>query len=174
MKIKEQVPPEELIELSKLKENAEIRDRMRAIVYASQGFTAAAIAQRLGYELSWVNRWARRYNESGLEGLKDLPRSGQPTKLNQKQVIWLQNRVEAGPLSSDKCNVFRGEDLQQIIEKQFDVKFSLSGIYALLSRLGYSHIKPRPVHPQNDPEAMAGWLKKNDAGVHPKNFKRQQ
>ena len=155
--------------ISKLKANAEIRDRIRAVIHAMKGLSAPKIADKLGYSRRWAQSWIERYNESGLDGLRDLPRSGQPVKLSEDQMLWLQNRIEAGPLPTDKFNVFRGKDIMEMIENQFGVTYGLSGVYLLLSRLGYSYIKPRPLHPKNNPEEMALWLKKNHAELRSQN-----
>jgi transposase len=168
MKVIKHDSTRKLESILKLKTNAEIRDRIRAVVFAISGKTAPWIADRLGYSPRWPQRWVKRYNENGLDGLRDSPREGQPMKLNEEQILWLQNRLEAGPLPTDEMNVFRGEDVVEILNKQFGVNYSLSGVYLLLSKLGYAYIKPRPIHPKNNPEEMAVWLKKNHAKLRSK------
>lgn len=155
--------------MSKLKAYAEIHERIRIVMFAKQGQTLKWIANKLDVAPTTVVKWVGRYNEGGLDGLYDLPRSGQPTRITEKQMTWLINRLEAGPGREDETNVFRGKDVMELIKKHCGVTYSLSAIYVILSRLGYSYIKPRPVHPQNNPEEMRTWLKKNDAQIYSRN-----
>lgn len=53
-------------------------ERARIIVLAQQGMRAPAIAAELGCSISVVRRWVARFNDRGLDGLVDAPRSGRP------------------------------------------------------------------------------------------------
>ena len=75
MKVELRNTLEELREVVHRTSDADERDRVRMVVHAKQGETGAAIAERLGCTDRVVRKWIRRYNEGGLEGLKDLPRS---------------------------------------------------------------------------------------------------
>lgn len=147
--------------LARLERQASMRDRMRAVVAAMGGQTAADIAERLGYHSRWVFKWVSRYNADGLEALRDRPRPGQPPKLAQEQEEAFKARVDAGPTPQDGVCVFHGEDVRSVLSKEFGADYSLGGVYYLLHRLGYSRLCPRPRHRKNDPDAMAQW--KSDA-----------
>ena len=54
--------------------------------------------------------------------------------------------------------VLRGKDVQQILEREFGVKYTLFGVYDLMHRLGFSCLKPRSKHRKNNPEKMQQWL----------------
>lgn len=60
--------------------SGEHRDVLRArIVLAAAGGAAnAAIARELAVGVDTVRKWRRRFSEHGLDGLRDLPRSGRP------------------------------------------------------------------------------------------------
>jgi transposase len=53
-------------------------ERARIVWYASQGERAPQIAKRLGLDPRTVRTWLNRFNEQGLPGLADQPRSGRP------------------------------------------------------------------------------------------------
>ena len=59
-------------------EAARLVERARILWYASQGERAPQIAQRLGLDPRTVRTWLKRFNEQGLPGLQDRPRSGCP------------------------------------------------------------------------------------------------
>jgi transposase len=53
-------------------------ERARMVWYASEGERAPQIARRLGLDPRTVRTWLNRFNEQGLPGLQDQPRSGRP------------------------------------------------------------------------------------------------
>ena len=156
---------EQLHHKLRLKEYLPIRDRIRAVIGAMEGKTASQIGRQLGYTLRWVQKWVGRYNQKGLDGLDDLPRSGQPTKLKPKDQQAFRQRIEAGATAKDRVCALRGRDFHQILLQEFGADYSLGGAYGLLHRLGYSCLRPRPRHRKNDPEAMDRW--KSDTPLLP-------
>jgi len=143
--------------------DADERDRLRMVVHAREGETGVAIAQRLGYTDRVVRKWVRRYNQGGLDGLKDLPRSGQPRRLDTAREDDVRARLNAGAQPQDGVCTLRGEDVRRILEEEFGARYSLSGTYALLHRLGYSSLAPRPRHPKADAAAQEEF-EKNSPG----------
>lgn len=149
----------------RLKVNAEVRDRIRAVVLAMKGHTAQDIADAVGYARSWVCKWVSRYSDEGWGGFWDRPRSGQPKKLTEEQQEEFEQIIQRGPLPEEKLARYRAKDFQKIIKERFNAEYSLSGVKELLHRLGYSSIKPRPRNPKNDPEEMALWKRRAPAFV---------
>lgn len=130
--------------------DADERDRVRMVVHAREGDTGAVIAQRLGCTDRAVRKWIRRYNKGGLAGLKDLPRSGRPRHLESGKDDEVRHRLDAGAQVQDGVCALRGEDVRRILEEEFGARYSLSGTYVVLHRLGYSSLVPRPQHPEAD------------------------
>ena len=60
------------------------RDRLRAqiVLAAARGRDNARIAADLGISIDTARRWRGRFAGRGLEGLKDLPRSGRPRQIS--------------------------------------------------------------------------------------------
>lgn len=143
-----------------LKAYVEIRDRIRAIILALKGSTDKEIADKLGCSLGWVKKWVARYSKGGFDGLYDEPRSGAPTYLTDLQIATLYDQILAGPEPDGILSRYRISDLQALVKKRFKVKYSSSGMHALMKRMKLSHVKPRPQHPKNDPGVMDNWKKK--------------
>ena len=152
---------DELKELFRKEKDSKMASRIRAVYLGLMGKTAPEIATLLGYSRRTIQKWVAAYNQKGLEGLQDRQGRGNQCKLNPDQLQWLRQRIEQGPLPEDGVCVFGGKEIQQIIQKQFDVTYSLNGIYQLLHRLGYSYVSSRPEHPKGDPEARQSFKKKS-------------
>ena len=144
----------------RIENDADVRDRIRIIVFASKGLTDLEIGKRLGYSIHWVKKWIARYKNYGIDGLRDLSRSGAPMSLNEDQIIALYSIILEGPDSTNVLSRYRISDIQKIILEKFKVDYSVSGVHSLMKRMQFSSVKPRPSHPKNDPELMADWKKK--------------
>jgi transposase len=53
-----------------------------------------------------------------------------------------------------------GADIADLIAAQFGHRYHVSSLSKILRKLGFSHQKTRPSHPDADPKAHAAWLKK--------------
>jgi transposase len=60
--------------------------RARIVLFSGSGQTAEEVANSLGASKRAVYKWRNRFKEIGLDGLKDLSRSGQPKKLTADKV----------------------------------------------------------------------------------------
>ena len=54
----------------------------------------------------------------------------------------------------------RGEDIRQLLDEQFDVAYTLNGVYELLKRLDMVWISARSVSPNTNPAKQAEFKKK--------------
>lgn len=60
-------------------------DRAHIILLFGDGKTAEQICEATGMSRAAVYRWSRRYEQGGLSGLGDLPRSGRPRALSARK-----------------------------------------------------------------------------------------
>ena len=52
------------------------------------------VAQELHKSRAWAYKWYKRYNDKGLDGLKDKPRSGRPPLVNNDLMIKIRKELE--------------------------------------------------------------------------------
>ena len=137
--------------------HAKQRDRLRAVELAVAGQPTLAIMRMLGRSRGFVQRWCYVYRDHGLEAVAAKSPPGRPTRLPTEQHEAFKQRVLAGPTEADGVCTLRGRDCIAILEAEFGVQYSLSGVYELLHRLNLAVLVPRPQHRHNDPEAMRQW-----------------
>ena len=135
-----------------------LQERIRAIIWAKEGRSGSEIGEWLHRDDRTIRRWVARYNAEGLAGLKGRSGAGQPPKLPREQGVAFRARLTAGPQPDDGVSVLHGHAIRRILAREFGVDYSLAGVYRLLHRLGFAPLKPRPVHPKNDREAMERWV----------------
>jgi len=146
---------------------ARVAERIRMVVGAMQQRTAREIAYWLGVSDRRVQAWVHRYNEQGVEGLRDREGRGPKPMLSPAQETQLKARLDAGPLPSDGVCSLRGEDVRRILQKEFGVVRKLGAVYKLLHALGYSSLAPRPQHRDADPIAQAAFKKSSQGNWPP-------
>jgi transposase len=128
------------------------RDRYRAVRMAIGGDEAAEIADALGRARRSIQAWAYAYRDGGVDAVQPRPRGGgRPPRLPRAREAELAARLDAGPGPSDGVCTLRGRDVARILAAEFGVRYTLAGAYALLRRLGYSCLMPRPRHEKSDP-----------------------
>ncbi|MDQ5988679.1 MAG: IS630 family transposase ISPpu2 [Syntrophus sp. SKADARSKE-3] len=77
-------PLEALIRSPKTPQSLALRARI--ILLSSSGETVEAVAASTGTTNRSVYKWRKRFKTFGIDGLKDLPRSGQPKKLSEQKI----------------------------------------------------------------------------------------
>ena len=60
--------------------------RARIILKSGAGESVESISGSLGTSTKSIYKWRNRFLEAGIDGLFDLPRSGQPKKLTEKDI----------------------------------------------------------------------------------------
>ena len=87
-----------------------VRQRLRAMKFISQGQTIPQVAKRMDIAERPLRKWLHRFNKRGPSGLCDAPRSGQPPKINTKQIEKCKRRVRQGITEQDNVCSLRGND----------------------------------------------------------------
>lgn len=126
-----------------------VRERLLGIHNLMLGKNRIEAAQSVGRNPEWLRSWVLRYEESGLEGLSDRPKSGQPKFLTDEQeiklvedIIKLQDDRDGGRITA--------EEIRQYIIKKYKVEYKSRGVYDLLYRLGLTWVSSRSKHPKSD------------------------
>ena len=159
MNIKEHYSSKQLLKMYKTESDARLARRIQAVFLASKGHTCPEIMHITGASRRAVQQWVKKYNNSGVEALKDRPKPGKPTTLPRKLENQFCLRIASGPSKQDGVSVLNGPAIQRLLEREFGVVYSLWGVYDLLHRLGYSCLCPRPEHEKADPDAQKEFKK---------------
>ena len=141
--------------------------RIRAVILAVQRQTAEEIAEALGCSRRSVQTWIAAYNQHGGESFQERPRSGRPKLFPDHKLDQLRARLDAEPQPEDGVCTLRGKDIQNILQKEFGVLYTMPGLYDFLHRIGYSYLDPRPKHIKSDPEAQDEFKKNSLAKSMP-------
>lgn len=163
MKITSKFSKESVKEAYNHEKDGKIKQRLLIILNSFGDKSSYEVAEKVHTSHTKVQRWVRRFNKKGVEGLKDKKRKGRPPKLSKKQIKSLE-------ITLDKRSEFRAGyntiEIMHIIAQDFNVHYSQRHVRRLLYSIGYRRITPRPSHVNKDVirnKEIVGKLKKNYA-----------
>lgn len=134
--------------------------RMTAIAHALDGMKRCEAAARAGFERQALRDAILAYNEDGLAGLYDAPRSGRPCKLDEARRGELAQIIRKGPdVEAEGISAYTLEDLAKIVRERFNISYHPESLSKLIKRQGFSRQKPRPQHPKTDPALQEAFKK---------------
>jgi transposase len=134
--------------------------RLVALALVLEGASRTAAARAGGMDRQTLRDWVIRYNEEGVDGLCDRPRSGRRPRLNAAQLAELAGLVEAGPdIAVHGVVRWRCVDLQAEIRARFGIEISERHVGRLLRRLAFTRLSVRPRHRQADEAAQETFKK---------------
>ena len=121
----------ESLEIAYKKENSKVAVRMLAVLMILQeGNELQHTANTLYHCTNWVRKWVNRFEEYGIDGLYDRPRSGRPCIISRKRMDCIMSKVI--------LTLFTPVMLQQSIFYSTGVKFHITHIRKIMHQYGMS------------------------------------
>jgi len=134
--------------------------RLKAAKLLGQGVAPAEVARRLGVTRQSVSEWQALHKESGVQGLKRRQR-GRPRQLSDAQCAELSTMLVRGAIAQGFPNeLWTLQRVAKLIKERFGIEYSISHIWYLLRRLGFSAQKPERRALQRDEQAIERWKRK--------------
>jgi transposase len=138
--------------------------RLLALAMVLDGHPRLLAAQAGGMNRQTLCDWVHRYNEHGVEGLRDTRNKGRASALSADQMQTLKELVLAGPdLAKDGVVRWRCVDLRTQIKTRFEVELHERTVGKLLCKLRMTRLQPRPYHPKSDLAAQEAYKKTSPA-----------
>lgn len=133
--------------------SANQKERELIIKLHQEGKSTYNIANTLGVSQTKASFWIRRFNKTG--NLENKPRSGRPTKLNDKNLEEITKLIKLKLLApkSKKAGI-SSKEMLKLIEEKTSKKYSLRHAQRTLHKLGLSLVTPRVNHVRNDKAAQ--------------------
>jgi transposase len=130
------------------------RSRWHFLWLLAWGLTATVIAGITGYSAYWIGRIARRYNQHGPDGVKDLRHQTRPGRrlltAAQQDALLV---VLSGPAPQHER--WNGRTVAAWIAHHLERPVCRQLGWRYLRRLGAHLLAPRPRHVHADPQAQA-------------------
>ena len=127
-----------LDKLYKQESNSDVKERIqlvRRILQDKQHIED--VAQELHRCRAWAYKWYKRYNEIGLEGLKDKKRAGRPPDIAKDVMVNIRQEL------SDSNTGWDFRQVMDLIYKKTGVRYHEVHIYRLLHKWGFKSKVPQ-------------------------------
>jgi transposase len=123
--------------------------RLYAVYQISLGKTAEELKELYFTSHKSICNWVHRYNAEGVEGLKDRPRSGRRSRLEEAQKGKIKAAVLESPsLEGFSSGVWTWALVSEYIRRNFGVSYKKAQIYNILHSLGLSYQKGKGYFPE--------------------------
>lgn len=134
--------------------------RLHGLLLFTSGQSCQQIADLFGEDRRTVQRWIKRFEQSGLEGMRDGQRSGRPACLDAKQ--WTSLGRDLRRNASDfghPGHLWDGKLLSLHLKEHYKVTLGVRQCQRIFTQLGFRLRKPRPQVAQSDPALVAAFKK---------------
>ena len=130
-----------------------IKERKLIIQWNEKGKTQEEIAELLNCHQSSVSRFLVKYTRKGI--IKNLPRSGRPTKLTKEALSQLKDKILTKIKSANNkyCSV-NTKQIKKLVHKEIGEDYTMRHIERIMHKLGFSLITPRPQHLRHDQDKV--------------------
>ena len=138
------------------------RRRLQAMALLDEGWSQSEVAAELGVTPSAVCQWVKDRRDGGDAALAAKPHPGPRPKLNKHQIARLEKMLLRGPRRHGySTELWTCPRVAELIQKTFGVIYDPSGVWHLLTRMGWSAQKPERRARERDEDAIATWRKKD-------------
>ena len=125
--------------------------RINAVILLGQGRTVADVADALLFDPDTVRSYFKRYKEGGLDGLLRMSYAGSEALLDAAQLAELDAHLQTRLYPSS-------EAVARWVEERWGVRYTPSGMTALLHRLGYRYKKAKLTPGKPDAERQQAFV----------------
>ena len=126
-------------------------DRIKAVILLASGWRAEDIADALLIDANTVRNHFKRYQQGGLAGLLQMAYRGSDCELSEADLAVLDAHLQTELYLSAK-------EVAAWVEETLGVTYTVSGMTALLHRLGFVYKKPKLVPGKADRAAQEAFL----------------
>jgi transposase len=126
--------------------------RLYAVYQVSVGQSTRTLESLYNTSFKQICNWVHRFEEFGLDGLKDKPKSGRKPRLSEESlkelsIVLQNNRPDEFGYNTATWN---GPILKEYIHKHYNVIYKKAQIYNLLKHLGFTYQKGKAQYAEAD------------------------
>jgi len=134
--------------------------RLHGVLMISRGMSCGDVAGWLGQDTTTVERWVKRFNSDGCDGLREGEHTGRLKRLTATQwdETWEVLRQNPRDFGYPQ-NLWDGKLLSHHLAASYDVTIGVRQCQRMFHEMDLRLRKPRPVIANADPEAQAAYKK---------------
>lgn len=139
--------------------------RLHGLLLVASGRSCTEIGTLFGESATTVQRWVRRFEESGFAGLREGERSGRPRALDDMKWKRVERDLRKTPRELGlEATLWDGVVLSEHLRRRYGIKLGVRQCQRLFRHRGFRLRKPRPEIAQADPLRVAAVKKTASSG----------
>jgi putative transposase len=128
-----QLKPSTLDKAYRNERDARVKERLLLIIRVSfDKQHVELVASELHKSRAWAYKWYKRYNDEGMKGLIDKPRSGRPSFMYEDDIVKIKQELSSSNTGWDT------KEVMNLIQKKTGIKYHQDHIRRLLYQWGFS------------------------------------
>lgn len=132
--------------------------RMMAIHRLMKGFEFELVASFFDITTRTLSSWVQRFNNSGVDGLLDNPRSGRPRKITDAHSAELEQVIE-NPQQAGETH-WTARKFQGYLRQELQIEAGYTTVLRWLKEKGFRLKVPRPWPDRQDEEAREAFVER--------------
>lgn len=146
--------PEKIKELFDSEPKYKTGLRLYAIYQVSIGQPTRKLETIYNTSFKQICNWVHRFEEEGIDGLKDKKKTGRPSRLTKMQLNEIKKLLLSSLPSEFGYNTstWNGPILIDYVQKKYGVQYKKAQIYNILKKIGFTFQKGRPSYPESHPK----------------------
>lgn len=143
--------------------------RLHGMLLITGGHSCQQVAALFDEDRRTVQRWIKRFETYGLDGLREGERSGRPMSLDAKQWAALGRDLRRNPQAfGHTTHLWDGRVLSEHLRQRYGVSLGVRQCQRIFGQMGFRLRKPRPQVAQSDPAKVAAVKKTASSGKTPR------
>ncbi len=130
--------------------------RLHGVLLIAGGQGCGDVARLFGEDTRTIQRWVKRFEQHGFDGLREGERSGRPRSLEEAQYKSLGRDLRRSPRDFGHAqNLWDGKILGEHLKSHYGVTLGVRQCQRMFNQMGFRLRKPRPQVAQSDPVKVA-------------------
>ena len=131
-----------LVNLYKKENDPKVKERLLLVIRVREdGQIPFRVVKEMHRSNPWASDWLKRYDNEGIEGLKNKPKIGRSPELSEEISFSIKKE-----LSDSKQQGWTTKQVEELIVKKSGIKYHYTHIYRILRKWGFKQKVPRKVH----------------------------
>jgi len=137
-------------------EEARYDHRLHGLLLVSSGRSCNEVGTLFGEAATTVQRWVRRFEESGFAGLREGERTGRPRSLDERSWRRIETDLRKSPEAFGlQANLWDGPVLSEHLQRNYGITLGVRQCQRMFRQMGFRLRKPRPQVAQSDTLAVS-------------------
>ena len=139
-------------EYFKTEEKYTIGIRLYAVYQVSKGVSTRKLEELYNTSFKQIANWVHQFDNEGIDGLKNKPKSGRISKLNEKQKQRIKKLVlkESPEKYGYETATWTGPLLIDWIKKNYSIEYKKAQIYNIMKKMNLTFQKGKGIYPEAD------------------------